>query len=110
MRLSCSVDAMTVKLHTPEAFKGRLFSQDFPNTCKSKDKARTETALVINVSKKKDKQPFTDSENIVNYSFTEINYLSTILSFFCLYFIIELISLLLMEQIILRLQNPESLD
>ncbi|XP_050719660.1 uncharacterized protein LOC127000252 isoform X2 [Eriocheir sinensis] len=48
LRLSCTVDAMTVKLYTPEPFKGRLFSQDYPTTCKSNDKARTETALVIN--------------------------------------------------------------
>ncbi|KAK8385545.1 hypothetical protein O3P69_016373 [Scylla paramamosain] len=48
LRLSCTVDAMTVQLYTPEPFKGRLFSQDFPNTCKSQDKSRTETSLVIN--------------------------------------------------------------
>nr|XP_053643380.1 uncharacterized protein LOC128696261 isoform X1 [Cherax quadricarinatus] len=47
LRLECSVDAMTVALHTGEPFKGRLFSRDFPNSCQSKDKGRTDTFLVI---------------------------------------------------------------
>ncbi|XP_071520975.1 uncharacterized protein [Panulirus ornatus] len=47
LRLSCSVDGMTVQLHTAEPFKGRLFSRDFPTTCQSRDRSRTDTSLVI---------------------------------------------------------------
>ncbi|KAG7156467.1 Cuticlin-1-like 2 [Homarus americanus] len=47
LRLACSVDAMTVQLHTSEPFKGRLFSRDFPASCHSLDKGSTDTSLII---------------------------------------------------------------
>ncbi|XP_069173940.1 uncharacterized protein [Procambarus clarkii] len=47
LRLECSVDAMKVLLHTAEPFRGRLFSMDFPTSCQSNDKGRTDTSLII---------------------------------------------------------------
>ncbi|XP_037803568.1 uncharacterized protein LOC119597980 [Penaeus monodon] len=47
LELGCTVDAMTVHLNTPEPFKGRLFSRDFPASCQSRDVGRTDTTLSI---------------------------------------------------------------
>ncbi|XP_069974674.1 uncharacterized protein [Penaeus vannamei] len=47
LELGCTVDAMTVHLNTPEPFRGRLFSRDFPGSCQSRDVGRTDTTLTI---------------------------------------------------------------
>ncbi|ROT64144.1 hypothetical protein C7M84_017930 [Penaeus vannamei] len=47
VELGCTVDAMTVHLNTPEPFRGRLFSRDFPGSCQSRDVGRTDTTLTI---------------------------------------------------------------
>ncbi|XP_018019680.1 uncharacterized protein LOC108676147 [Hyalella azteca] len=46
--LQCSVDSMTVRLHTDEPFQGRLFSQDAPSSCQQLGSGRTDTHLTIN--------------------------------------------------------------